>query len=267
MRNPLPYNLHSHTSRCGHAVGEDVEYVQKAIQAGYEEMAFTDHVMLPGISQPGIRGEYSQAEEYFASVNDLRIRYQDQIKIHLGFEAEWYGDVFEGYYRKLLARPDFDLFLLGQHCYLEDGKLHWYASLPFEERLPRYQKDLLEAMASGIYTYVAHPDIYVKWHETWDEETRAVAEQIAMASNKYHMPLELNCVQIRSYPEAAKKPDTLNYPCPMFWDVIALYGCDVVIGVDAHRPEHYTDTDYDYIVAFAERHGLRLLKECPLKKK
>ena len=44
----LPYNLHSHTFRCGHATGTDEEFVEAAIKAGFKELGFTDHVMLPG---------------------------------------------------------------------------------------------------------------------------------------------------------------------------------------------------------------------------
>ena len=42
------YNYHTHTSRCGHAIGEDEEYVIEAINASYKGIGFSDHVMLPG---------------------------------------------------------------------------------------------------------------------------------------------------------------------------------------------------------------------------
>ena len=34
------FNYHSHTKRCGHAIGEDEEYVLAAIANGYTKMAF-----------------------------------------------------------------------------------------------------------------------------------------------------------------------------------------------------------------------------------
>ena len=51
---PLGYTYHSHTFRCGHAVGTDEEYVKKAIEGHYEILGFSDHVMLPNQSQPGM---------------------------------------------------------------------------------------------------------------------------------------------------------------------------------------------------------------------
>lgn len=37
-------NYHTHTSRCGHAVGEDEEYVINAIKSGIKVLGFSDHV-------------------------------------------------------------------------------------------------------------------------------------------------------------------------------------------------------------------------------
>ena len=40
-------NYHTHTYRCGHAVGEDREYVEKAIERGLQVLGFSDHVPMP----------------------------------------------------------------------------------------------------------------------------------------------------------------------------------------------------------------------------
>ena len=61
----LKYCYHTHTSRCGHANGEDEEYVVNAIKAGIKRLGFSDHVILPkGYEQPGIRGSYYLLEDY-----------------------------------------------------------------------------------------------------------------------------------------------------------------------------------------------------------
>ena len=36
-------NYHTHTKRCGHAIGEDEEYVINAIEAGLTDLGFSDH--------------------------------------------------------------------------------------------------------------------------------------------------------------------------------------------------------------------------------
>ena len=42
----MKYCYHTHTKRCGHAVGEDEEYVIEAIKAGIKDLGFSDHVFL-----------------------------------------------------------------------------------------------------------------------------------------------------------------------------------------------------------------------------
>ena len=40
-------NYHTHTYRCGHAVGEDRQYVETAIERGLKVLGFSDHVPMP----------------------------------------------------------------------------------------------------------------------------------------------------------------------------------------------------------------------------
>ena len=81
-------NYHTHTIRCGHASGEDEEFVLEAIALGLTEIGFADHIMLPDHSQIGIRGDYSLLDDYIDSLNKLKEKYKEKIKIHIGFEAE-----------------------------------------------------------------------------------------------------------------------------------------------------------------------------------
>lgn len=41
--NILLANFHTHTFRCHHAVGQDREYVEKAIEQGIKTLGFSDH--------------------------------------------------------------------------------------------------------------------------------------------------------------------------------------------------------------------------------
>lgn len=44
----LRNNYHTHTKRCGHAEGEDEDYVLEALGSGITDLGFSDHIMLPG---------------------------------------------------------------------------------------------------------------------------------------------------------------------------------------------------------------------------
>ena len=68
----LPYkikhNYHTHTARCGHAIGSDEEYIIKAIEAGYQTIGISDHIMIPDLNRN---------EEYFDSISLLKEKYKD----------------------------------------------------------------------------------------------------------------------------------------------------------------------------------------------
>ena len=67
-------NYHTHTARCGHAEGTDEEYVLAAIERGFDELGFSDHVPWPyknGYVHPTVRMHISQMPEYLASVRAL----------------------------------------------------------------------------------------------------------------------------------------------------------------------------------------------------
>ena len=91
-------NYHTHTKRCGHAKGEDEEYVLEALGHGLRYLGFSDHAMLPGFSEPYRRGDFSMFDDYVNSINALKEKYKDQITIYLGFEAGMY---------KVFAHPDY----------------------------------------------------------------------------------------------------------------------------------------------------------------
>ena len=44
------FNYHAHTKRCGHAIGEDEEYVIEAIRNGYQRIGVSDHMPMQRIS-------------------------------------------------------------------------------------------------------------------------------------------------------------------------------------------------------------------------
>ena len=71
-------NYHTHTYRCGHAVGNDEDYVLEAIGLGLQTLGFSDHVMLKNLHQPNVRGDFIQSENYFSSIRKLQEKYKER---------------------------------------------------------------------------------------------------------------------------------------------------------------------------------------------
>ena len=89
------HSYHNHTYLCNHADGTPREYIEKAIQSGIKTFGFSDHVPMPFDSDyySHFRMTLKQTELYIKTVEDLKKEYQNDIKIRIGFEAEYYPDV------------------------------------------------------------------------------------------------------------------------------------------------------------------------------
>ena len=87
-------NYHSHTTRCKHAVGSDEAYVLAAIEAGLDEIGFSDHAPWPKhpLEEHFIRMHMDEYNDYVQSILRLKRQYANKIKIRLGLEAEYYED-------------------------------------------------------------------------------------------------------------------------------------------------------------------------------
>ena len=241
-------NYHTHTARCGHARGEDREYVLRAVERGLGTLGFSEHIPMP--FEDGHESRYrmplAQLEDYVLSVLRLREEFRGQIRILLGFEAEYYPDYFD---RMLdLIRPyPVDYLILGQH--FNDSAERQYNARPFDDGalLPVYVDRVLEALATGRFLYVAHPDLpcYTgKDSALYIREMRRLCEGVKALG----VPLELNMLGIR---------EGRNYPSPVFWEIASSAGCRTVLGCDAHSPDAVADpAELETALAFATRFGL-----------
>lgn len=263
MQTEFHANYHSHTKRCGHAVGEDEEYVLAAKANGFNILGFSDHVMLPGIEEPGLRGNFSERAGYLASVKSLKKKYAGDMTIYLGFECEWYGDVFADYYRSLFKEQGVDYLILGQHNSIADGKLTFYTNLgSVDAGIKAYAKDIVAGIRSGLFTYVCHPDLYVLYFRTWDEEAEKAAWEICRAAKEMDIPLEVNMGPSRWDKKTnPTDPSIMAYPYPKFWEIAKKVGNRVIVGVDAHSPRDYYDSDYDWVISFCRHFDLPVQKE------
>ncbi|MBE6142308.1 MAG: histidinol-phosphatase HisJ family protein [Erysipelotrichaceae bacterium] len=243
-------NYHTHTARCGHALGEDEEYVLNAIKAGVEELGFSDHIPFPDVSQPGVRMEYDRLNEYIDSINALKEKYKDQIKIYVGFEAEYFSEV-KNYYKDLLKKVDY--LICGQHFSLNSDRKMIYSGYKHDDKsvLEDYTIRVVDAIESGLFKYIAHPDIILNSYTLRDEYLDSCIRRICEAAERCHVPLEVNL-------EGIKKQVSLDiigkerfYPYDYFWNIAKEYKIDVILGGDIHDPVDFL-ADYD-------KHGYNII--------
>jgi histidinol-phosphatase (PHP family) len=234
-------NWHTHTSRCGHAVGTDEEYVLAAIQGGLKTLGFSDHAAYEQ-SRPTDRMDLSQFPEYKASISALKDKYKDQITLYLGTEIEYYPyemDLLKQY------RQTLDYCILGQHSLDLDDDRSYNAKTP--DLLDLYTDRLNECCSLGLCDYICHPDVILWSYPRMDGSVREAAKRIAAISKKYNMPLELNTGSgvhhgLRQYEDGMR----YAYPTRIFFEEFAKADCPIIIGLDVHDPKLFLDdTDFD----------------------
>ncbi|HHT66738.1 MAG TPA: histidinol-phosphatase [Erysipelotrichaceae bacterium] len=256
--NKLDYCYHTHTYRCGHASGEDEDYVKSAIKIGIKRFGFSDHAMLPGIKQVHSRGDYSLLDDYLASTHHLKEKYKDTIAIKVGLEAE-YSERFIDYYKDLLSSKAIDFLILGQHFNFDKSDNPKYIKNFRDdiEELYSYADYLIRGMRSGLFKYVAHPDLFVTMFKKWNKDCEIVSKMICEEAVKNHIPLEINIHAKKYWKDGYER---LIYPCEEFWKIAGEYQVEVVAGYDAHHPSEF-DNDIDFVFELIEKYQLNHLED------
>ena len=241
------FNYHGHTKRCGHAVGEDEEYVLAAIKAGYTKIGFSDHAPYPGQYHPRERMDVSELEDYIRSIQHLQAKYKDQIDIYIGLEIENY----QAYKKELqVYRNQMDYCIIGQHSMaVRDGKaLGDYYVETDDAHILLYAGQIKEALEEGMADIVAHPDMFMYGRAQWNNACDTAAKMICLAAKKANVPLEVNLGGSRYGWRMYGKEKRIAYPYRRFWEIAAQIGNSVVYGLDAHTPQDYLSTDRFAIV-------------------
>ena len=256
----LLYNMHTHTSRCGHATGTDEEYVKNAIKAGFKVLGFSDHAFFPNVVHKGMRGNYEELDDYISSVLKLKKKYHKKIDIKLGFEIE-YQENYYGFYRYLLQEKGFDFLILGQHVtYSMEGKPNFYFNGKDDiEGIRRYKDDLIKGMETGLFLYVCHPDLFMSHVTKITPEIESICDEICKASARLNIPLEVNLGGMRYANLLSEIKGTQPYPNYYFWQFAKKNNCKCVIGIDAHNPKELLEEDkINFAYKFIEKNGLLL---------
>lgn len=243
-------NYHTHTWRCGHAVGTEREYVEKAIQEGFEILGFSDHVPQPypkNYKSP-IRMSIEQIPDYTRTLLELREEYRDRIQILIGYEVEYSRRFFQGTLDAIRS-SELDYIILGQHFVPNEVDGFYVGSMTSDEKhLADYVDLTIEAMETGLFTYMAHPDLINFWGSD-DVYVRHMTRLIE-AANALGMPMEINMYGFY---------DGRNYPNDTFWQLASDMKAKTVIGCDAHferlvsQPENVPG-----LMAFLQKHSLQV---------
>ena len=228
-------NLHTHTTRCGHAVGADEDYVRAALTQHFDVLGFSDHVPWPytsGYTHESVRMTVDRLPEYVSAVRALAERYRGQIRVLAGFECEYFP-AYMGWLAETAEAYQLDYLILGNHYDESDETGTYFGGISTAEQLSRYVKQTVKGLETGLFTYLAHPDLFMhRWPLGFGAECRAAARDLCDACLALNVPMEYN-THMRY---AGKGLPGAGYPCRPFFEIAAAAGVPVVIGLDAHDP-------------------------------
>lgn len=250
-------NYHSHTPRCHHATGTGKEYVETAIGRGLKIFGFSDHTpqYFPGDYYTHMRMRPYELPDYCSEVRKLQQEFQGQIEIPLGLEVEYYP----AFWNELLSRAQgvgIEYMILGQHWVGNEMNEPYNGHATEDETLlRRYCHQIMDALETGKFTYLAHPDVI---HFVGDTHVyRHYMRQLARAAKQSGTPVEINLLGALS---------GRHYPNEIFWEIAAEEGCQAILGLDAHAPAHIMNLEMEQrALEMVQRLGIELLETVELK--
>lgn len=250
-------NYHTHCELCKHAEGSVKDYVQQAITEGFDILGMSDHLPYPNYDY-GYRMEFAEIWDYITDVRDAQKKYGDRLPILLGFESEYLRE-YRKYYEELLDGYGVEYLVLGQHFYDISG--HWQSSFAISETAEcvNYARSVSEALNTGYYSLLAHPDIVGVNRLPWDKFMDKMTDIIVESAVKNDIPLEINANGVRRGLINDELGMHYMYPHFKFWEKVAEAKARVVISADCHNPALLNDSDVQKCRDIAKNWGLHVI--------
>lgn len=229
------YNYHTHTLMCGHAAFVDnLEYIEKYINNGFSDIGISDHMPNTKYQLPDerFRMDISQFNDYIKGIKKLKKHYKN-INILTGLECE---------YSKILGRhlcnikKNCDYLILGQHDIENVNPIGNY------EYPLIYASRICEALDTGLFDYIAHPDYFLKYRDTINDEDRNIYinnckecfRRICNKAKILNIPLEINLTFINNV--KIMNDNQYPYPHSLLFNIAHTNKNRCVVGIDAHNP-------------------------------
>jgi len=254
------FNYHSHTYLCGHAGGSPIDYVKEAIKHNFKTIGISEHAPMAILPNNNSRLYIEDYPTYLKLLDEAKaLAIKNDITFYKGLEIEYFPelDVYDKYLK------DLDYFVLGQHYIYVDGRLKSSFQLNTYEEVIIYRDTLLQAMKSGYFNLVAHPDLCFFNIEKPTKAMYEALRPIAKLAKELDIPLELNANGIRR----AKNENTnyYKYPRETFFKIVAEEGAKVIVSSDAHSVDALNDWAIAESYEFAKKLNLKMINKLDMK--
>lgn len=245
-------NLHTHTFRCKHATGVVRDYCQEAVRQGLSILGFSDHQPFPDGRFNDSRMLFSDLEIYAQEIEDARKEFPE-LKILTGLEVDYVQKFGKSFYEEeFFHKRNFDYLILGPHF---NDPPEAGAGETIEKKIQLRIESTIRAMKTGLFAYVAHPDMFAAGGISWSPEIKALCQELIATAIELKVPLEINAYGLRKPKIDTAEGPRHQYPWRPFWELAAEMGATVAVGADAHQPKDVW-SNMEETIAWGRKLGL-----------
>ena len=132
----------------------------------------------------------SQLDDYVLTLRGLREKYADKLHIRIGLEAEYFP-AYLGWLREEMERLDIEYLILGCHYDTtdeQDARASRFGGSTSTAHGRRYAEQVVEALETGLYRYLAHPDLFLNRVTAFDADAEKACRDICAAAARLDIP-------------------------------------------------------------------------------
>lgn len=158
--------------------------------------------------------------------------------VYFGFECEWEPQYTAWFRDTLIEEYKADYLVLGSHWYPVHGDYTYVVEISDNKTLHRYTDFTIEAMQSGLFSFLAHPDLFLSNRTVIDADCIACADALIDAAQAEGLPLEINGYGLFKPKIERNYGLDYRYPVSLFWERAAAKNARIICNSDAHEIAH-----------------------------
>ena len=107
-------------------------------------------------------------------------------------ECEYFPEYIH-WLKGIIKEYKLDYIIFGNHHFHTDEKFPYFGrNTDSVDMLELYEESAIEGMESGLFAYLAHPDLFMRSYPEFDRHCKRVIRHICRKAVRLNLPLEYN---------------------------------------------------------------------------
>lgn len=237
---PVRADYHLHSNFSGDSQAPMEEMIQRAVELGYTEMCFTEHMDMdfPVTEENPAHTFEVNTDSYLFDLIKYREKYEDKIKVNFGIELGLQPHISRENARYVKSH-DFDFVIASTHIvkHKDPGYPDYYEGITDEEGYRAYFEEILASIRSFTnFDVYGHIDYVIRYSRTKDRDYSY--SKYADIFDKIIDALIYNGKGIEVNTGGLGKGLKETHPGIDFLKAYRQKGGEIItVGSDAHRPQ------------------------------